>query len=57
MLLVYVGLLPVLLAIVLRLIRNRRAREICAVAFACVISGSVAYLLFRGYSEELEGDN
>ena len=42
MLLVYVGLLPVLLAIVLRLIRNRRAREICAVAFACVISGAVA---------------
>ena len=55
MLLVYVGLLPVLLAIVLRLIRNRCAREICAVAFACVISGAVAYLLFRGYSEELEG--
>ena len=46
MLLVYVGLLPVLLAIVLRLTQGRRAREICAVAFTFLVSGAVGWLLW-----------
>ena len=54
MLLVCIGLLPVLLAIVLRLIRNRRAREICAVAFTFLVSGAVGWLL---WSVETAGAN
>ncbi len=47
MLLVCIGLLPVLLAIVLRLIPNRRAREICAVAFTFLVSVAAGFALFK----------
>ena len=48
MLLLCIGLAPVLLAIVLRLIRSRRAREMCAVIFSFLISGAIGYALFGG---------
>ena len=40
------GLLPVLLAMILRLIKNRCAREICAVIFTFLVSGAVGWLLW-----------
>ena len=55
MLLVYAGLLPLALSLILLLIPRRRAREVCAVAFTLLTSGAVAYLLFRGGDAGVEG--
>lgn len=54
MLLVCMGLAPLTLALVLRLIPSRRAREICAVVFSALISGLVSFGLMTGGSDRTE---
>ena len=48
MLLVYVGMLPLALSLILRFIPGRRARESCAVIFSFLVSGAIGYALIRG---------
>ncbi len=48
MLLVFAGFLPLALAFLLRFIRDRRIRELCAVAFSFLVSGLIAWVLFMG---------
>ncbi len=54
MLLVFSGLLPLALALLLRVIPDRRVREACAVAFSFLVSGLIGYVLFMGGDQRAE---